>query len=339
VTEAIRAPRLRPGDTVGIVSPSFGAAGRFPHRLEQAISQIKSLGFEVKIAGHALNQHGIVSDSAEHRVQDIHDMFLDPEVKAIIAAIGGDHSCHLLPLLDFDLIAEHPTVFTGYSDITVLNIAIWQSTGLITFNGPAIITDFAEHPRMFNYTEQYFLWAVTQETPIGLIEPSVWWTEEFQDWEQKADLERPRQRQSSSGWTWLKDGSAEGILIGGCIESLEHLRGTRFWPQWDNAIFFFETSEEKPLPERVDSMLMDYGNMGVLEQLQGMIVGRPMYYSNAEKQELREVILERTKSYRFPIISDMDFGHTAPQITLPVGCRARINSQQRRFEIIEPAVI
>jgi muramoyltetrapeptide carboxypeptidase LdcA involved in peptidoglycan recycling len=221
---------------------------------------------QVVFIEHALNHCGIVSDSAEHRVQDIHDMFLDPKVKAIIAAIGGDHSCHLLPLLEFDLIRVHPTVFMGYSDISVLNIAIWQSAGLITFNGPAILTDFAEHPRMFHYTEQYFLQAVTQESPIGLIEPSSWWTEEFQDWERQADRERPLRRHPSSGWTWLREGSAEGVMIGGCIESLEHLRGTRFWPQW------------------------------------------------------------------------MDFGHTAPQFTLPLGCRGRIDSQQRQFEIMEPTV-
>jgi muramoyltetrapeptide carboxypeptidase len=334
----LKATVLQEGDIIGIVSPSWGGAGAFPHRVENGIQYLKSLGYKVKVGEYALNQDGFVSDTAENRAQDIHDMFRDPEVKMILAAIGGDHSCHLLPLLDFDLIRQNPKIFMGYSDITVLNVAIWQQTGLTTFNGPALITDFAEFPRMFDYTEQYFLKAVTKARPIGKIEPSGWWTEEMLDWATQADLERPRQQTESTGWNWLKPGFGEGPLIGGCIESLQHLRGTPYWPDWSGAIMFIETSEEAPSPETVDGILMDYENMGVLAQLAGMLVGRPMRYSEQEKLALREIILARTAKYHFPIISDMDFGHTAPQFTLPLGCRAEIDSRQATFEIMDAAV-
>jgi muramoyltetrapeptide carboxypeptidase LdcA involved in peptidoglycan recycling len=323
---------------VGIVSPSWGGAGAFPHRVELGVRHLQSLGFKVKIAPHALNQHGFVSDTPQNRADDINGMFGNPEVRAIIAAIGGDHSCHLLPLLDFDLIRKNPKIFMGFSDITVLNVAIWQETGLVTFNGPALLTDFAEYPRMFAYTEAYMLRILCEAQPSGPILPSTWWTEEFLDWGLKADLERPRERRDSGGWTWLREGKAEGILIGGCIGSLQHLRGTRFWPAWRDAIMFFETSEEAPSPETVDSILMDYENMGVLAQLKGLLVGRPMRYTDEEKQQLREVVLERTSQYTFPIITDMDFGHTAPQLTIPIGCRARIDVEKQRFEIIDAAV-
>ena len=180
--------------------------------------------------------------------------------------------------------------------------------------------------------------AVTETGPVGLVQPSTNWTEEILDWKTKKDLERPRQLTSSQGWMWLKEGRAEGRLIGGCLESLQHLRGTEYWPDWDEAVFFFETSEDKPSPETVDGILMDYENMGVFEKLRGMLVGRPMRYSDEEKHSLRERILERTKRYTFPIVIDMDFGHTAPQFTLPLGCRARIDTARKRFEIIETAV-
>jgi muramoyltetrapeptide carboxypeptidase LdcA involved in peptidoglycan recycling len=153
-----------------------------------------------------------------------------------------------------------------------------------------------------------------------------------------AVLERPRALTPSDGWTWLKDGSDEGVLIGGCIESLQHLRGTPFWPDWNDAIFFFETSEDKPSPATVDGILMDYENMGVLENLRGMLIGRPMRYSVEEKAQLHEIILERTRRHSFPIVSNMDFGHTSPQFTIPIGCRARIHSESRSFEILEPGV-
>lgn len=334
----IRAPRLQPGDTIGIVSPSWGGAGIFPHRVAQATRYLESLGFNVRFARHALGRQGYVSDTPENRAEDIHEMFLAPDVHAIIASIGGDHSCHLLPFLDFQIIQDHPKIFMGYSDITVLNVAIWQATGLVTFNGPTLLTDFAETPRMFEYTERYFLGALCHANPVGTIQPSSWWTEEFLDWSGKKDLERPRIQQPSGGWTWLKTGRAEGRLVGGCLESLQHLRGTRYWPDWNDAILFFETSEERPSPATVDGILMDYENMGVLASIRGMLVGRPMRYTDDEKQKLRDVILERTKRYAFPIVTDMDFGHTAPQFALPIGCKALIDSDRQRFEITDAAV-
>lgn len=334
----MKPPRVQVGDTVGIVSPSWGGANIFPHRLERGIQQLQALGFRVKVGEHARNRRGFVSDTAENRAHDLHEMFANPDVKAIFSAIGGDYSCHLFPHLDLDLIRANPKIFVGYSDTHILSIAIWHQTGLVTFAGPAVLTDFAEYPGMFDYTREYMMHLLTQAKPIGKIEPAVWWTEEFLDWSEKKDLERPRAQQPSEGWVWLKGEGAEGILIGGCLESLQHLRGTRFWPGWDDAIFFFETSELKPPPAMVDGILMDYDNMGVLGKIKGLLIGRPMYYTDAEKQQLSEVILERTRRYNFPIIMNMDFGHTAPQFTLPIGCRARIDTEGRQFEIIESAV-
>ncbi|MDQ6694165.1 MAG: LD-carboxypeptidase [Chloroflexota bacterium] len=338
-----KAPMLKRGDMVGIVSSSWGGAGAYPHRLEAGIKGLQALGFRVKVGRHARSQAGFVSDTPEHRAEDIHDMFRDADIKGIVSAIGGDHSCHLLPLLDFSLIERNPKVFIGFSDITVLNVAIWKMSGLVTFNGPAVLTDFAEYPEMPDYTSRYFLKAVCDPRAIGQVQPSNEWTEELLDWEGQKDRERARKGQPNPGWTWLKEGSgaAEGILLGGCLESLQHLRGTRYWPSqddWQGAILFFETSEDKPSPPTVDAILMDYENMGILERLSGLLVGRPMKYSEQEKKDLHRVLLERTERYSFPIIADMDFGHTSPQMTLPLGCRARISMRDRAFEIVEAGV-
>ena len=334
----IKPPRLRLGDTIGIVSPSWGGAGAYPHRVERGVKHLESLGFKVKIAPHALNQRGSVSDTAENRVSDLHEMFVAPDVRAIVGTIGGNHSCHLLPWLDFDLIRAHPTILMGFSDITVLNVAIWAKTGLVTFNGPMLLTDFAEYPQMLEYTERSFTTTLGRAEPPGIIEPSPWWTEEFLDWSLKNDLERARQLEPAEGPMWLRQGFAEGPLIGGCIDSLEHLRGTAFWPDLRNAILFLETSEEKPSPSDVDAMLMDYQNMGVLEQIRGLLFGRPMRYSPPEKHELHQVLLDRSSAYDFPVVAELDFGHTAPQFVLPIGCRARIDTTKESIEILEGGV-
>lgn len=329
------------GDTIAVVSPSWGGAGLVPHRVDLGREQVERMGLRLKIGEHALEQAGWVSSPPERRAADIHTAFRDPQVKAVIAAIGGDHSNQILPLLDFDLMRAHPKVFMGYSDVTVLNMAIWKMSGLVTFNGPAFLTDFAEYPAMFSYTREYFERVVCRAQPVGQVQPALEWTEEFLDWGKKLDLTRTRKMQPSAGWAWLKPGRAEGILLGGCLESLDHLRGSPHWPEeehWQGALLFIETSDEAPSPARVDSILMDYENMGVFDLLGGLLVGRPMRYSAEQKAELNEVLLARTAKYSFPIISGMDFGHTAPQFTLPIGCRAGIDSEARSFSILEAAV-
>lgn len=334
----MKAKRLTPGDTIGVVTPSWGGPSTFPHRLDNAIAFLESKGYRVRVAPHARGDAGFVSASAEDRASDLHEMFGDPSVTAIIASVGGDHSCHLLPLLDFELIRSNPKIFIGFSDITVLNVAIWQGTGLTTFNGPAMMTDFAEFPTPFEYTIDYLERAVCAPRAIGVIEPASAWTEEMLDWATKTDLTRPRRLEASPGWSWLRPGVAEGALIGGCLESLQHLRGTRYWPDFGGRILFLETSEMKPSPATVDGILMDYENMGVLEEISGLLFGRPMYYSDEEKAALRDVIIDRTAGYSFPVISDMDFGHTAPQFTLPIGCRARIDSRNESFTVLDAGV-
>jgi muramoyltetrapeptide carboxypeptidase LdcA involved in peptidoglycan recycling len=119
---------------------------------------------------------------------------------------------------------------------------------------------------------------------------------------------------------------------------MQHLRGTTYWPDLDGAILFLETSEEKPDPERVDGILMDYENMGVFGRIRGLLFGRPYAYTPEEREQLHEIILERVEGYGFPVVADMDFGHTSPMFTLPVGCRAAIEPGRERFEIVEPAV-
>jgi len=338
--EVIRPARLEAGDLIGIASPAWYGGSEFDRRFWQGVRALEGLGYRVRVAPHALNNRGFVSDTAENRVDDLHDLVRDREVKAIIASIGGNHSCHLLPRLDFELIRRNPKIFMGYSDMTVLTVAMWQMAGLVTFNGPTVLAEFAEYPTPAEYTIEWMKRVLSSPEPAGVIEESPWWTEEFLDWTTGADMTRPRRQEKSLGWTWLKGGVGEGFLVGGCLESLQHLRGTRFWPDLNGAILFLETSEDKPSPASVDGILMDYENMGVWDgDLRGLLIGRPMGYTEEEKEQLRQVILERTAKYRFPIITDMDFGHTSPMFTLPVGCKARIDGEKREFEILEGAVV
>jgi len=302
----IKPPALRSGGCIGVVSPSWPGAAIYPHRTDRGMAQLRRLGFEPRLARHAVAQNGFVSDTPQNRAADIHEMFLDPDVRLVLSAIGGDHSCHLLPHLDFELIRSHPKIFVGYSDTTVLSMAIWKRSGLVTFVGPALLTDFAEFPAMFDFTLDAFLAVLSPGSTRVSFGMASEWTDEFLDWGAKRDLERPRRRMPATGWNWVRGGSAQGELVGGCFESLQHLRGTPFWPDsWLDKILFIEASDAKP--DVFDGMLMDYENMGVLEQISGLLVGR-------------------------------SFGHTAPQLTVPIGCMARIDAHAKRVELLEPAV-
>ncbi len=313
----IKATALKPGDAIGIVSPSWFGGELFVPRAERGIAELRRLGFRVKVSEHALNNRGYVSDTAEHRVADLHAMFADPEVKMILCTIGGDHACHLLPLLDWDLIRANPKIFMGFSDTTVLNVAFWTMTGLVTFNGPSLLTDWAEFPEMPDFARESALRTIASTEPIGDLAASPTWTDEFLDWATGEDLTRPRTQISATGWRWLRGGTAAGTLVGGCLESLQHLRGTRYWPNLDGSILVLETSEEKPSPEEVDALLMDLENMGVFAQIEGMVLARPYGYDDTDKDLLHEIVIARTEAFGFPMLADVDCGHTSPMLTLP----------------------
>jgi muramoyltetrapeptide carboxypeptidase LdcA involved in peptidoglycan recycling len=320
------------------VAPSGWGTCAYPHRIERGAQFLESLGDWVVLGERQRGRIGDTSGTPEERVADLHRFYADPSIRTIVGAIGGDHTCHVLPLLDLDLMRANPKILIGYSDLTVLTVAILATTGLVTFHGPALMTDLAEYPTPLPYTVDHLVRALSQPDPIGPIRPADAWTEEFLDWGVKEDLARSRALRPSSGWAWPKEGQAAGPLVGECLETLQHLRGTRYWPDLTGAILFLETSELVPTPGWVDAVLQDYENMGVFARLSGPLVGRPFGYSDEPKRELRRVILERTRRYAFPIIAEMDFGHTAPQLTLPIGCRAEIDTTSRRFAGVEAAV-
>jgi len=246
--------RVRPGDTVAVVSPSFGAVGAWPHRAERGEAYLESLGLRVKLMPHAAEVDGWVAGRPEARADDIHSAFADPEVTVVLAGIGGNHSNQLLPLLDYDLIRANPKIFEGYSDITVLHYAFLKNAGLATFYGDAFTLGLAEYPKVFDYTDRWLRAAWFRQEPLSdrpdsdgaapkelRFEAATEWTEEFMDFDQKLDLTRPRTMRPSEGWVTIRDGMAEGPIVGGCLETIcWHLKGSNAWIQPAGCIFFFE---------------------------------------------------------------------------------------------------
>ena len=340
----IKPQHLQKGDTIGIVSPSAPMAGLVPHRVTKGVEMIKALGFRVKIGKHALKITGHTAGSPKERAADIHDFFGDKNIKAIFSFIGGNHSNQILKYLDFDFIKKNPKIFLGYSDATVLHFALYTQANLISFYGPAVLTQFAESPKIFPYTQQYLEKALIKTEAIGKVVPSPKWTDEILDWLKKEDLKRPRKLKKNRGWQWLKEGRVKGPILGGCIASMMHLRGTKYWPNFSGSILFWEVSEgdsnlsKGESPENIDSYLTDLELSGVFRKIKGMIIGRPFGYSEKQKDELIQIVNKRTKDYNFPILFGVDMGHTDPMITIPLGINTKIDSSKNSFEFTERGV-
>ena len=329
-------PRVEPGMTVALVSPSYGALGAWPHRMERGVAYLESLGLKVRVMPHAARNEGWSSAPAEARAEDLNTAFADDEGGVVLCSIGGNHSNQVLPHLDFDLIAAHPKVFQGYSDVTVLHWAILGRAGLATFYGPALIPEMGEVPSPLPYTHRWLRAAWFRDEPLR-YEPAAEWTEEFLDWDSGGDV-RPRRTDPSPGWRTIRGGQAEGPVVGGCLETVcWHLFGSGHWLSPEGSILFLETSEEAPSPAHVDSYLTDLELAGAFDACTALVVGRPMGYTPEDTETLWEVVEARTAPAGIPVLAGVDCGHTDPMLTLPLGVPARLDAGEKRFEVLLPS--
>jgi muramoyltetrapeptide carboxypeptidase len=326
---------VQAGDAVAIVSPSLGGVALWPHRVERARGYLEQLGLHMKLMPNAGRRDAWVSASAQERAEDIHAAFADEEVSVGLASIGGLHSNQLLPYLDFELIAAQPKVFQGYSDITVLHWAIAKHSGLRTFHGPALIPELGEFPTVLPYTDRYLRAAWFGSEPIR-FEPSALWTDELLDWNDKADLGRPRELCESEGWVTIRAGTAEGPLLGGCLESIcWQLKGSRAWLDLSGSIFFIEAADEARTPAYVDAYLTDLEQLGAFDLIAGLVVGRPYAYDEQTRETLWDVVRRRTDQAGIPVLANVDLGRTDPMITLPLGASAALDASNHELRLLE----
>jgi len=344
----IKPPRLKPGDKVATVSPSWGGPSVFPHRYQAGVRQLEAeFGLEVVEMPHTLKDADWLACNPEARAADLMQAFSDPSIKGIIATIGGEDSIRILPYLDLDLIHNNPKVFLGYSDTTISHMICYKA-GLTSFYGPTIMAGFGENCGMFPYMVESIRRTLFTNEPIGEIKPNMdGWTVEILDWANPANQERKRSLNPSTGWKFLQGkGVQRGHLLGGCIEVIDWLRGTALWPdleKWQDAILFLETSEEAPPPATVKYTLRALAAMGVLKRLSGILFGRPGGNVPIEKfeeydQAILRVVREEEGLTNLPVISNMDFGHTDPMFVFPYGVKAEIDCEEQRFSILENAV-
>jgi muramoyltetrapeptide carboxypeptidase LdcA involved in peptidoglycan recycling len=301
----------------------------------------ETFGLRVVEAPHALKDPDWSYRNPKARADDLHWALENDQVDAIFATIGGDESVRILPYVDESIITAHPKIMMGFSDVTI-TLSAFLRAGVVSYYGPSVLCDFAENCGIHSFVERAVRQTLFDRQPFEFAAAKNW-TEEFLEWTDPCNQSRRRNFVASEGWIWLQgDSCVSGRLVGGCLDVLEFLKGTRWWISeelWDGAIFFAETSEEAPPPAVVGRWLRNYGSQGILQRISGMLVARPMKYTTEMKsalfREIRRVLAEFGRA-DLPVVANMDFGHTSPQMVVPMGCLASIDPSARRVTLIEP---
>lgn len=339
----VKPARLKRGDTVAVVSLSWGGPSVFPHIFDEGLRVLKEdFGLKIKEYPTARMDADKLYKNPELRADDINKAFADKEVKAIISSIGGNDSVRILKYLDKKVIRENPKIIMGYSDASTY-LSYINQLGLVTFQGPAVMAGFSQTeklPKEFSEHVKKILFTNFDEYKY---KPYKTYHEGYPEWANEENTGGLKETKENDGWHWLQgDSVTKGELFGGNIEVFEFFKGTDFYPKpsfWEGKILFFETSEEKPPVRNVKYMLRNYGVQGVFEKIEGLLFGRARDYSDEEKKELDETLVSIVRDEfgvsKLPIISNMDFGHTDPQFILPLGIEAKIDCNAKTFKLLE----
>ena len=331
-------PRMSAGAQVGVVSPSSPSAGRFPRRFQRGLDGVEALGWRLKIGKSALAVTGHTAGDPDERAADINRMIADPDVSMILATIGGHNSNHLLDALDFEGLRRTPKILLGYCDFSAVLLAAYSKTRIVSFLGPALLPQFGEKGGLDDYTKDGVLRAVAGKQPIGRIEPSHKIISELLEWDSRDH--RPRRMDPHPGPWVVQPGHGTGACIACNLGTLLALAGTQWWPNLDGALLCIEDDEVES-PATIEQMLTQLRQIGVFDAVQGLAVGRFHPAVGLSDRALLGPLLLRNVARRdIPIIADLDFGHTDPMVTLPLGPLAEVVADEHvTFSILETGVV
>ncbi|MBZ0184343.1 MAG: LD-carboxypeptidase [Melioribacteraceae bacterium] len=311
--EIIKPPRLKAGDTVGLVSP----AGFLSEKsLNESIENMEKLGFKVKVGKNVLERNGYLAGTDQQRADDINEMFRDESVNAIVCTRGGYGVARMLHLLDYDAIKNNPKILIGYSDITALLYGIFSQTGLIAFHGPVATSTFDE------FSTKYFEKVLMNNSEKTLL---------------------PMYEEHQEDSYIIRSGHAKGKLVGGNLSIVVSLIGTPYDVDLTDKILYLEEVREEPY--RIDRFLTQLISSGKLKDAAGIAMGvfrnceiDPDRPSFERSFTLKEVLFDRLFDLGIPVVYGLSFGHIANKYTLPFGIEAELNTTEKSITLLENTV-
>ena len=337
----MKLPKLSKGDQVAVISPSNGLPGLFPwvqdlglQRLEEVFGLVPKEYPTTRTMGAPL----------EDRARDVIAAFADPANQAVIASVGGWDQIRLIKYLDPQVFLDNPKPFFGYSDNTHLHNFLWK-LGIPSYYGGSTLTQYAMQGGMHDVTVRSLKHALFNEGEFEL-EVAAEYNDEGLDWADKSNLNKTRKMEPNIGLVWNGSKDAEGILWGGCVESLiGQGMAAKYLPSdsdMDGVVLYLETSEGIPEPWVVQKLLTGFGERGWLDRFQAILVGRPKAWEMGKEktaeekavysEKQRKTVVDTVRFYNkdILIVQNMDFGHTDPQIALPSGNKVRIRAAEKK---------
>lgn len=307
----IKPKALKLGDTIGIIAP---ASPTINENIKAAEDKLIELGFKVKVGKSPYERYGYLSGTDSTRANDINEMFMDKEIKAIICIRGGYGTPRILELLDYEAIKKNPKIFVGYSDITALHIAFTQKCNLVTYHGPMLSSDMIKDFSEFSKDELFK--TLMDPEPLGKIS-------------------NPQGEEVVT----INGGIAEGTIIGGNLSLIVATIGTPYEIDVKGKLLFIEEIGEEPY--KIDRMLNQLRLSGKLEDASGIILGDFNNCESGKHEEnltLSQVIDDHIKPLKKPTIYNLQAGHCDPMVTLPFGVMARLDADKGELTILENSV-
>ena len=302
--------RINNGDTIGVVAPSGPIIEEKIEELKKAKEIVEKDGFKVKFSKNIFSNSTGYSATAKEKAEDINSMFANKEIKMIWCAKGGNNSNSVFEYLDYELIKQNPKIICGYSDITSLTNIISEKTGLITFsstNFKTISTDITN----FSYKE-----AINRFSK-GSLEFGMGENDKYQT---------------------IQKGVAEGELIGGNLFLTRGISTGKYSVCFENKILFIEELGIESPPEIVSNCLYFMKQNGIFDKIKGMWIGNYECEEHIALEKIVKDILE--DEYTFPIIKSNNFGHIENKTVIPIGTKARIDTEKNiKIELLEKCVI
>lgn len=307
----IKPTRLLQNDLIALITPASTPGNLL--RVEKGRKFLEDRGYQTVLTPNAMKQRGYLAGSDEERIYDIHWAFENPDVKAIISLRGGYGAGRLLPGINYQLIKANPKIFCGYSDLTTLQMAFFAKAGLITFSGPMVAVDFGG--KLSDYTIDNFFSTIADG----------WFGEVTQI--------------EDSDFGGNGKGRAEGIVAGGNLAVFCSMMGSEYLPDPDGKIFFFEDVSEPPY--RIDRFLNQLRLNGYFEKAAGFIFGKFTEGDPGDGPTLTqsEVFKDYISMIEKPVITNFPFGHVDDLVTIPLGIRVKIDSDNNKVKFLEEAVI
>lgn len=322
--------KLKKDDEIRLIAPAMSIRNPNSKTIKLATKRLENMGFKISFGKNVteiidVKFHSNPSAPIDKRIEDLHEAFADKNVRAILCISGGFNSNQLLSYIDWNLIKKNPKIICGYSDVTALNNAIYAKTGLITYIGPIFCT-FGRSP-LIEFTEEYFKKCLCSSESFE-IKPSLKWSERDPWYEDEHD----RNFDKNEGYKVINSGKTKGKILGGNLCTFNLLKGTEFMPSLKDAILFLEDDDlaGKFLDSEFDRNLQSLLHLPDFKYVKGIVIGRFQKAPEVTFEKISYIIKSKKELKNIPVVCNVDFGHTSPMITFPIGRIVEISLSQKR---------